>query len=807
MSTCRCDTFEHPPQLLIPAGLSELPRQIAGFPEFRRAMLGAIRRYPVLSNWRGRSVDDFGIMLLEMWAYVADVQAFYDQVLANESYVRTARQRSSLRRLTGLLGYVPKPAVAAAVPLAILAEGRLPIVLPKGLAFRSNAFDGEPPQVFELEAAATVHPLNNRWTLGAPAQTTLSATGGSTIQSFAQLLLSADADLRQGDLVLVSATGSRQVSTVGQVAAATTGVRQKVKQVTFSPPIALPGNTPPPAVELTKATQSGSLWKAPHVSGDPAVVGANAVVLDGLYRSIKPGQVVVLAMGGDRRWYQVVENIEITMTLSAAKTTTAKDADNKNVTIAVPPVTSLATRLVLDAAIDAAARRGANPAWGSGAPAKMALFYGFARTGAVVTAPKTTVASTDALLFSGTVETPAESQKISRLLLEDKNTLGCAVGGTVDYANGQIKLDQGVGWPVPLTPPVTVYGNVVTATRGETVPSEILGSGDASRASQSFVLKKAPLTYTAAPTADNEQGAASSLQVYVNNIRWREAPSFFGFGPQDQVYIVRQNDAGAAVVTFGDGQRGARLPTGANNVVASYRYGAGKVAPPAGGITQLARPVKGLTGVRSPVAAGGGSDAENPDQLRTYAPRSALLLGRAVSVDDMQVVAAGVPGVRAATAEWRWSKDKQRPVVQIWYIGDASASTTVSQRLRRVSDPTTPIAVAVATPIVLRLAIDVEIDTRYLDDVVLPQVRAVLMDGEHGLLAPARIGIGQPLFRSQVFAAALSVEGVIDVRGLAFEFGAVKWPWVAHVIKPPAGMYLDFAAGGVELNGKESDSG
>ena len=192
-------------------------------------------------------------------------------------------------------------------------------------------------------------------------------------------------------------------------------------------------------------------------------------------------------------------------------------------------------------------------------------------------------------------------------------------------------------------------------------------------------------------------------------------------------------------------------------------------------------------------------------ELRAYAPRSALLLGRAVSVDDMQVVAAGVPGVRAVTAEWRWSKDKQRPVVQIWYVGDASARTTVSQRLRRVSDPTTPIAVAVATPIVLRLAIDVEIDTRYLDDVVLPQVRAVLMDGEHGLLAPARIGIGQPLFRSQVFAAALSVEGVIDVRGLAFEFGAVKWPWVAHVIKPPAGTYLDFAAGGVELNGKESD--
>ena len=44
-------------------------------------------------------------MLLEMWAYVSDVLGFYDERIANETYLRTAHRRPSLRRLVELLGY------------------------------------------------------------------------------------------------------------------------------------------------------------------------------------------------------------------------------------------------------------------------------------------------------------------------------------------------------------------------------------------------------------------------------------------------------------------------------------------------------------------------------------------------------------------------------------------------------------------------------------------------------------------------------------------------------------------------------
>ena len=96
---CPCDELKHPAKPEITAGLPSLRRQLAGFPEFRVAMLRDIPKYAALHQWRAREGNDLGIMLLEMWAYVLDVIGFYDERIANESYLRTAVNRSSLRKL------------------------------------------------------------------------------------------------------------------------------------------------------------------------------------------------------------------------------------------------------------------------------------------------------------------------------------------------------------------------------------------------------------------------------------------------------------------------------------------------------------------------------------------------------------------------------------------------------------------------------------------------------------------------------------------------------------------------------------
>jgi hypothetical protein len=161
---CPCDRLEFPPKPEIPVGLPALPRQLSGFPEFRSAMLSHVATHrlmdtdivPVgeqrpLQNWWAREGDDLGIMLLKMWAYVLDVLAFYEE--------QTAQREVSLRRLVELIGYHPSPATAASVTLALLADtGKGLITIPKGTAFRSGAFDGEKPQVFEASADSTIDP-------------------------------------------------------------------------------------------------------------------------------------------------------------------------------------------------------------------------------------------------------------------------------------------------------------------------------------------------------------------------------------------------------------------------------------------------------------------------------------------------------------------------------------------------------------------------------------------------------------------------------------------------------------------------
>jgi hypothetical protein len=90
-----------------------------------------------------------------MWAYALDILGFYDERVANESYLRTALLRPSLRKLVGLIGYQVRPALAASVVLAAIADGNRPVVLPPRTGFRSDAFDGKPPQVFETEMEHT----------------------------------------------------------------------------------------------------------------------------------------------------------------------------------------------------------------------------------------------------------------------------------------------------------------------------------------------------------------------------------------------------------------------------------------------------------------------------------------------------------------------------------------------------------------------------------------------------------------------------------------------------------------------------
>jgi predicted phage baseplate assembly protein len=295
-----------------------------------------------------------------------------------------------------------------------------------------------------------------------------------------------------------------------------------------------------------------------------------------------------------------------------------------------------------------------------------------------------------------------------------------------------------------------------------------LGSGDAAQVFQSFTLGNKSLTYQNDPSAPN--GRRSTLEVRVNGIQWNEVPSFFNTGPQEEVYIVRQNDQEETIVTFGNGNTGSRPPTGVDNVTATYRFGAGAAKPPAGAIGQLARPVEGLRRVVSPIAAGGGADADQPKDIRRNAPNSALLLGRAVSLPDFEALAREFGGVLNAYVEWAWDETCQGAVVKVWFIPDDG---DIARELRAFligqADPNTPLAAEEAQAQPSELTIDLEIDPRFNPQTVSEQVRQALTNPDTGILALENIPLGRPLFRSRIFDAVLSVEGTRSVRAMTVD--------------------------------------
>ena len=92
----------------------------------------------------------------------------------------------------------------------------------------------------------------------------------------------------------------------------------------------------------------------------------------------------------------------------------------------------------------------------------------------------------------------------------------------------------------------------------------ILGSSNLESKSQKFKLP--------------EEISASNLQgvvITVNKKRWRLVDTLKNSTQRDRHYIVQRDENSMVYIQFGDGINGARLPSGKDNVTATYRAGAG----------------------------------------------------------------------------------------------------------------------------------------------------------------------------------------------------------------------------------------
>lgn len=120
-------------------------------------------------QWVPASEGDFGVLMLELLAYVGDINSYYVDRAQNEAYLPTATQASSVLQIAQMLGYVPgtgSPATgfvwleAAENRATTTGAGSPPfIVVPAGTQLASDyvaAIDGQ--VIFETDVEKDVVP-------------------------------------------------------------------------------------------------------------------------------------------------------------------------------------------------------------------------------------------------------------------------------------------------------------------------------------------------------------------------------------------------------------------------------------------------------------------------------------------------------------------------------------------------------------------------------------------------------------------------------------------------------------------------
>jgi hypothetical protein len=782
LSSCGCDEEEAHDSTENGPGLDALTWRTGTWATFRARMLAQLAKQALpdgeyagerpLLGLATRSSDDPTVALVDAWATAAHVLSFYQERIANESFLRTAVERRSVLELARSIGYELDPGVAASAWLAFTvvdAEGSPSEVdVPTGTQVMSLPPPGQLPQKFETieDIVAGV-----AWNAMAPRQTKPVDLDEALEAGLSSLRLQGIAlNLKVGDRLLFIGDDDDQWE-FADLVSVDEDLEANVTTVTFDE-VTFPEGTAEDVVAYVFRVvapvfgHNAPEWKAmsqewrdnydgsagspdwpgfeePWFQGiiESGVVGISrwCLELDGEHREITGGRLLVDATL-DLHEIQGVRHKQTTnFTLSGKVTRLGCETF-----VVIPP----------------------NP---PNEPDQFDRRQGliYAGTEALVLAeePLTEALSGDVILLDSVVDGLTAGRT---LLVEGTDTDGEALVEAVEIHS--VGTDDGLT-AITLTTSltgtydrttVTIYGNVAAATHGETV-SAVLGSGDASVGNAEISILDTPLTHV---SADTPSGAASTLQLRVDGVLWEEVATLYDQGPRDEVYTLRLADDGTPTVGFGDGVRGARLPTGESNVVGTWRKGLGIAGNvDARTLMLLANAPAGIQSVTNPIAASGGADPEVIDDARENAPLTTLTFGRLVSLRDYADFSRAFAGIGKAHAdEVLWAGRRIAYVSVLDAEGNAVADgsavhSSLSSSLRRYGDVEVQVVVGSAEPGGFEITASVLVDDRYDAESVLAEVRAAL---EAAWSWEARSFV-QMVTAAEIVEVMHGVEGVVAV--------------------------------------------
>lgn len=316
------------------------------------------------------------------------------------------------------------------------------------------------------------------------------------------------------------------------------------------------------------------------------------------------------------------------------------------------------------------------------------------------------------------------------------------------------------------------------------------------RAQLSAATEQALAAWDGTPPAPAALLAAvlSDLQTLLET--WTPQLDLLESAPGNRNFVAEIDNDGIAHLRFGDGVCGEQ-PEAGESFRATYRVGNG-AAGNVGAETLIylvlrEDVVSGLdVRVRNPLAASGGTDPESMDDVRLFAPFAfrnqreraitaddyATIAGdnqrrldarAALAASDAQICAAPFVPLQRAKAQLRWTGSWYTALVAIDPMGSESDS---AELLQEITDYLAPfrrmgqdLLVAPAIYVPLKVSVTVCVATDYLRGHVEAAVAArlgnrMLPDGTLGFFHPDNLTFGDGVYVSALLAAVQAVPGV-----------------------------------------------
>lgn len=776
-----------------PPGLTTISHRAGSYGTYLHRMLTALADQPGLRGLTTRDTADPLVALLEAWASVAEVLSFQHEQFAQEGYLSTAATRDAVQLHARALGYELRPGVAAHTHLVFGLD--LPhdaddtVTLPPGTAVQSVPGDGEQPQVFETVVELVAH-RDLDGLQAARVEATPPGPGATEV-----VLAGTASGVAVGDrLLLVAPDGSTvpaddrwDLVRVAEVEAVEADPQDPAVPahtvVTLEEPAS--GSWPASAVEVHALRVHTPLFGNAAMAYDalplPLRVGERHpedwTFLPGPYAD--PADWVDGALDAEETELDLARRVDGVVAESWAVLEDGTTAELVAVTAVREAnlsgwlLTAEGTTLTIEGSgLDAFTRRSAT-VWCASEPLELG-----------VRPRRAPVEGTWLQLDRKVTALPAGRE----IVVEGERTDGTGWSATVtmpqfvcpatdaygDPATSLVLVDE---LPALDRASVRIHANVAVATHGQS-RSVVLGSGDGSCAHQAFLLPEPDVTHVPTDLVEDPtplaivRGAASSLTVRVDGRPWEQVQTLHGQPPGAEVYTARARPGDArAVVTFGDGVHGARLPSGTDNVTATYRVGtglAGEVAAEQLSVL-LSRPL-GLSTVRNPLPASGGANPELLGEARRNAPVAVRTLDRLVSLADVADLARAHAGVGKAAAAWVWLGHERVVHVTIAPADGAVLAPddpllgAVREALDSARHPGAPLVVAPHVDVPVALAGGVVMHPDHDPDAVLAAATTAVAEA----FSFPRRDLATPLAASEVVAVLHEVRGLVAVDVDAF---------------------------------------